>query len=54
MIKILQKLRLVLNIDKRCLAERGKVIIKKDIFENLAERQEFEQKRANNDLLLIY
>ena len=34
--------------------ENQKVIIKKDIFENLAERQEFEQKRANNDLLLIY
>lgn len=34
--------------------ENKKVIIKKDIFENLAERQEFEQKRNNNDLLLIY
>lgn len=34
--------------------ENKKVIIKKDIFENLAERQEFEQKKANNDLLLIY
>lgn len=34
--------------------ENKEVIIKKDIFENLAERQEFEQKKANNDLLLIY
>lgn len=34
--------------------EGKKVIIKKDIFENLAERQEFEQTRKNNNLLLIY
>lgn len=34
--------------------ENKEVIIKKDIFENLAERQEFEQTRNNNDLLLIY